>query len=117
MDKQEWIKTLKVGDEVAIRSYQRWGGSPYSLTMINKITPTGRLKLDNGLEFNADGSMRGGDTWTISSDIEPVTDDVLSVIHKYKLVSSVEKGLDRFKWQAVEEDDLEIVLGILNKYK
>lgn len=117
MDKQEWIKALKVGDKVAIRSYQRWGVSPYTVATINKITPTGRLKLDNGKEFNADGSLRGGGSWSITSNIEPITDEVLSVIRKHKLVSSVEKGLDKFKWQAVEEDDLETVLDVIKKYK
>lgn len=117
MDKQEWIKTLKVGDEVAIRSYHRLGGCPYAIATINKITLTGRLKLDNGEEFNADGSLRGGDSWRITSNIEPITDEVLNIIYKYRLVSSVEKGLGRLKWQAVEEDDLEVVLKVINKYR
>ncbi|PEF30353.1 hypothetical protein CON39_11820 [Bacillus thuringiensis] len=67
---REWVKTLEVGDEVAIQGsgFARY----WYIYKVVKITPSGRLNLSNGLIANPNGTLRG-DTF---NKIYEVTDDI-----------------------------------------
>jgi len=55
----EWLRSLKVGDEVR---YDRnsWGSSRlWTVTKIAKITPTGMFRLADGALFYSNGRGRG----------------------------------------------------------
>ncbi|HDX9663279.1 TPA: hypothetical protein ROX91_001978 [Bacillus cereus] len=83
---KEWVKTLEVGDEVAIES----GGFAYrywSIYKVIKITPTGRLNLEKGLVANPDGTLRG-DTF---SKIYEVTDEIRKSIWRRSAQYKVSK--------------------------
>lgn len=57
MTDNAWVQALKPGDEVFYR-YWNYGWGPYSLEAVEKVTPTGRIVLRNGLTFNPDGRER-----------------------------------------------------------
>jgi hypothetical protein len=52
-----WVKTLKTGDVVALSRATNYGDQMW-LAQIDKITPTGMIKVGK-YTFNPDGSPRG----------------------------------------------------------
>lgn len=58
MEYHEWLKQLKVGDEVI---YHAWGfGEYYNLAKVSRITPSGLIRV-NGVHFRPDdGYARSG---------------------------------------------------------
>lgn len=58
MEYHEWLRQLKVGDEVI---YHSWGfGDPYILLKVDKITPTGFIRVNETLFRPNDGYARSG---------------------------------------------------------
>ncbi|HDR7786430.1 hypothetical protein PDN54_08095 [Bacillus cereus group sp. Bc252] len=85
-EREEWIKTLKVGDEVAIRN-GRFAHTQWSIYKIVKITPSGRFNLEQGTVINPDGSVRGN----IYSYIHEVTEEIRNHIWRRKAEIMVSK--------------------------
>jgi hypothetical protein len=107
VDYEHWISELKVGDEVAIYS-SGWGGS-WSILKITKITPTGRLNLNDGsVVVNNDGTIRGDNF----NKIKPVTDDIREKIFIRKMRGYV---LRNFNVYDLECDELHKVYRILKR--
>ena len=78
----EWLKNLKVGDEVFVVG--RWGKS---LSKVQRITPTGRIVVNN-IQYNATGKARTGDIWA-TLNLERVTEESVARYKKAKFVSAV----------------------------
>ncbi|HDR7066943.1 TPA: hypothetical protein QCW42_004049 [Bacillus cereus] len=78
-EREEWMSTLEVGDEVAIEN-SRFSHCRWSLYKIIKITPSGRLNLKHGIVINPDGSIRGNKY----SYIHEATDDIRNHIWRSK---------------------------------
>ena len=56
---EEWLKSLKVGDEVAYQ--ERFAGRKIIFSRIKKITPTGMFRLENDVLFQKNSySYYGG---------------------------------------------------------
>jgi len=53
----EFAKTVKVGDVVGIYE-QPWGDRMIYSDTVKRVTPTGRIVLENGAVFNPDGFKR-----------------------------------------------------------
>lgn len=64
----EWIKKLKVGDEVIVHS--RYQNSIGTVTAVNKIT----VKVDKSLYYKTSGFIRNSDYWN-SAYIEEATEE------------------------------------------
>lgn len=76
--KEEWIASLKVGDEVAVRG-SRYTGREWYIYKIVKVTPTGRLNLEKGGVVMPDGSLRGGGF----NEVYPVSLEVRTSIKRF----------------------------------
>jgi hypothetical protein len=85
---QEWLDSLKAGDEVALRiSY--FPGFNYNIKQVTKVTPTRIIKV-GGYEFDSKGRERGRkSSWGRGASIEPVTGEVLGIIEKKELLTQI----------------------------
>ncbi len=54
-----WVKTLKVGDVVGVESWEDQD-QVWEKHTVKRITPTGRIKLDDGSDFGTRGVMDSG---------------------------------------------------------
>lgn len=61
MENKNWLKELKVGDDVLVREYS-WTGSSWSKAKVEKITPTGFIKVKDILYKPQDGYSRSGNS-------------------------------------------------------
>jgi len=98
----EWISTLKVGDEVAISSRYH-----LQVCKVSKITPSGRLNLDNNAVVNSDGSIRG-DSY---NHIEQVTDEIRIKIWRGRAMNKIRL---KMKLEKLTNKNLKIILDIVN---
>ena len=84
-DDMEWLKSVKVGDEIAISYSSPWRIG-YAICKVEKITPTGRIKLDNGTQYNADGEKIGD---RYSHPLRQITPEILELIKRRSLMYKV----------------------------
>ena len=121
-ERREWLSNLKEEDKVANEHYNPWrGGSYYQIYTVKKITPTGKIRLDNGVLLNSDGSYSPRDVWNSNSyNIEPVTDEILNSIKtrkiKNKLSSNIESIFKDYNLMGMSLEDLKAINNILEKY-
>ena len=59
MEYREWLKQLKPGDDVVIRDW-KWGENSYTNAKVEKITPTGFIRVEGALYKPKDGMSRSG---------------------------------------------------------
>ena len=122
-ERREWLSNLKEEDQVANEHYNSWrGGSYYQIYTVKKITPTGKIRLDNGVLLNQNGKYYNRDVWGGGEDynIEPVTDEILEAIRirklKIKLSSNIESIFKDYNLMGMTVEDLEAINNILEKY-
>ena len=121
-ERREWLSNLKEEDKVANEHYNTWrGGSYYEIYTVKKITPTGKIRLDNGVLLNSNGRYYPRDVWNSNSyDIEPVTEEILNSIKtrkiKNKLSSNIESIFKDYNLMGMSIEDLEAINNILEKY-
>ena len=122
-ERREWLSNLKAEDKVANEHYNSWrGGSYYQIYTVKKITPTGKIRLNNGILLNQNGKYYNRDVWGGGEDynIEPVTDEILEAIRirklKIKLSSNIESIFKDYNLMGMSVDDLETINNILEKY-
>lgn len=103
----EWLKNLKVGDEVAVDESSQWHGKRYVIRTVKNITPTGRIRLSDGTQYKSDGYKIGGG---LSQPLRKITPQILDVIERRELLGklkfdefkgllSAEKLIILLKWQ------------------
>lgn len=122
-ERREWLSNLKSGDQVANEHYNSWrGGSYYQIYTVKKITPTGKIRLDNGVLLNQNGKYYNRDVWGGGEDynIEPVTEEILNSIKtrkiKNKLRSNIESIFKDYNLMGMSVEDLKAINNILEKY-
>ena len=122
-ERREWLSNLKEEDKVANEHYNSWrGGSYYQIYTVKKITPTGKIRLNNGILLNQNGKYYNRDIWGSGEDynIEPVTDEILNSIKtrkiKNKLSSNIESIFKDYNLMGMSVEDLEAINNILEKY-
>lgn len=90
MEKQEWLDNLKEGDEVAIAIWS-YSTTNYSLSTVEKITPTGIIKTRQ-YTFNQKGIERGGNsTWGGKKQLVEVTKEIKDKIETEKILRQITK--------------------------
>jgi hypothetical protein len=96
--RQQWLNSLKVGDEVAVR-HKSWSGrAPYTISVITKITPTRMFDVEGFTRIKNDG---GG--------MIPVTDEIRNEVARSKAAYFI-KHLD---WNKLTTQQLLDVLKII----
>lgn len=81
-----WFKSLKKGDLVCYSNGWR-ASKPYTITSVEKVTPAGWVKTNNGLTF-VNGEERGKtDVWKSTRYLIPVTDEIRKKEHEHRLRS------------------------------
>jgi hypothetical protein len=76
IEREEWLKSLKEGDKV-------WNSRQdgYIFYTIKKITPTGKIRLNNDVLLNNDGYGEQGFRFNMTYyKIEPITEKILTDI-------------------------------------
>ena len=104
----EWLKNLKVGDEVFVVG--RYGKS---LCEVQHITPTGRIVVD-GVQYYATGTERTGERWRTRS-LERATEESVARYKKAIFVSAVRRAvgnLTGMSYNAAKQINEFLKLGI-----
>lgn len=104
MSNKEWIKTLKVGDEVFVNTHNLGYKISYRVSHIEKITE--KFIKVHGFEskFRMNGTLVGSDIWN-TAVLEEYTEEKKSMVlrnrQKRKIIRFVEKieELDASKMQ------------------
>lgn len=105
----EWIKELKVGDEVFVR------GRYLTLGKVQRITPTGRIVID-GVQFASDGRGRTSDKWAIRM-LEQATTEKIIRYKKAIFISAVRaamRNLDNISYSAAKQINEILNLGVVD---
>jgi hypothetical protein len=79
----EWLKNIKVGDEIAVDCSSTWNRCLYLIHKVEKITPTGRIKLSDGSQYHPDG-RRIGETYCYP--LRQITPEILEIIKRRDLM-------------------------------
>lgn len=78
MEYREWLKQLKAGDDVVIRTWNL-GGSGYINAKVEKITPTGFIRVEGALYKPKDGMSRSGG----SELLNPTDEKTIKLLKEY----------------------------------
>ena len=104
MTNQEWLASLKAGDEVAYNS--SCFGTHWVVTKIAKITPTGQIKTESGLLFKKGASRVNRWVWCW---LKPVTDSIRESARKAEIM----RHLRTVNFDALPIADLEEIYRIV----
>lgn len=114
MDRQKWLDSLKSGDRVA--TYQHHVG--YSVFVVARRTPSGRILLSTGVQLNKNGEeISPASKWS-RLHLEEVTSDVVATIRRDNLVSTVYGEMSKLTINEVRKmsnERLEELLAVLRK--
>lgn len=100
---KDWLKNLKAGDYVFISS--RRGKS---LTRVQRITPTGRVVVDN-IQF-IDGVNRS-DKWDIMT-LEEATDEAVIKYKAIQFIRAVKSAMNNTKMTYKQAKEINEILNL-----
>jgi hypothetical protein len=109
MTMEEWIKTLKAGDEVAVMLQH----DPPVIRAVERVTPSGRIlvRTFRALDtFNPDGRERSAGRSYYRKRIEPVTPELRDRAERAVLT----RRIDRVAWHLVPLATLRAVVAALD---
>lgn len=108
--RQQWLNSLKVGDEVAV-DYGRLKTS-YIIGKIVKITPTRRFTVEGrSCTFDSSGREMGSiSSWNSREILQPVTDKIRDTIARFEAA----KVIKVFDWSTLTTQQLLDVLKIIS---
>jgi hypothetical protein len=116
---REWLDSLKVGDEVVLKTSSAMRGSTTdALVEVTRLTAT-QVVLKGGARFRKrDGEDVGADTFTYRR-IHPATPRAAALIReaakRRNLVERIARATDRgSSWGWLPTDDLESIVSILD---
>ena len=87
---KNWIENLKAGDQVIVHT-----NMGRVIRQVEKITPAGNIKLNNGTIFNKDGRERGGNDWNVTY-LGEATPEIVKEIKEKHFIICVKKQLKEF---------------------
>lgn len=110
-----WLAELNPGDKIILVNNPRWFKTSRTVRAVSKITPTGRINIDN-FQFMPDGVCLNGDNYYL----EEATDEVISEVlkenrHRYFRNSVIKKFESKIKKDdLLTTDQLKAIDTILN---
>lgn len=105
----KWIKGLKTGDEVWASAVNGRHYFVPTIRTVTRITPTGRIRLNNDRVFAPNGLVMGPGR----EYIFPVTPEFLLEVNRQNALRYIEKYP---YYQSLSNDDLIAIMSILRKY-
>jgi hypothetical protein len=97
------LTAAKPGDTLFI--YTRW---KKWIAKVDRVTPTGRVILQNGTQFNPNGDKRGESGWD-RAHARIASDDDLASINRDALV----RKLTHFPWHKLDAENLKKIGTII----
>jgi hypothetical protein len=122
-ERTKWLKSLKAGDLVAVEAASHYAGHTWTKATIAKITPTGRIKLEDLSQYNTDGELCTGEKWSRTRyTLVPWTDEIERTQARRKLEKAVRyyteaDHIDSDKVSAASDQELQELLTLLRKYR
>jgi len=105
---REWLASLKVGDEVAVKEVYM-SSTSYTITVVTKITPKRRtIDVVGHSGFN-DGKQGGG--FSTRRFLVPVTEEIQNWISRQTLLNKIE----HFPFKVLKTEQLQEIQAILDK--
>ena len=109
-ERNNWINSLKEGDKVAVRINNYGQGEYYVIKTIKRITPTGKIRLDDNELYNSNG-YKSGDEYSNGTWIIPVTDKIMRNIKRRRLLYKV----SNFDFKMLTLEKLENIIEIITE--
>lgn len=107
----DWLKKLKVGDKVIVNNCPGRLGNSYEESEVEKITPTGRIKVKGEDKYFINGHIKGVSKWASGSYLREYTPESYK---KYIQAPDIISVLRNYKWTNLTPDQL---IEIHNKIK
>lgn len=108
MKEQEWLDALKPGDEVAMAVGGYGLGRGFNLRRVERRTDSGRIILDTGTVFNANGNERGGRRW-----LREPTAELKSELDTNDRTNKALGRLNQVRWRELPLETLEAICALL----
>jgi hypothetical protein len=96
MQENSWIQNLKAGHIVAVATYRN--GYTHMVTKtVKKVTPGGKVRLENDMLFDIEGREVNGDAWATHAYLKTIAEfeewkeENAARHHKKDLISQIEK--------------------------
>ena len=107
MEYREWLKQLKTGGDVVIRTWN-WGGSGYANAKVEKITPTGFIRVEGILYKPNDGNSRSGN----SNLLDPNDENTIKLLKEYTEKTFVKQTMYKIRNTSNENITYEQAIAI-----
>lgn len=112
---KEFINNLKIGDKVVLELWGRWCKSSYTIEKVEKITPSGLVKV-NGILFYPDGNARGNYNAKIyDANISENLELVKETENEMFIRQTVNK-IKKFRWDLISYEEAKELDYLLNKF-
>lgn len=92
MEVYDWLSQLKPGDDVIVNAWD-WSGSSYCMEKVEKITPTGLIRVDGILYRPQDGYSRSRG----SRILDPSDEDVANRLKAYNQKSIIRETIYKMR--------------------
>ena len=110
---------MKIGDTIVEWSYIGCGGKDkhFISHTIKKITPTGRIKTDTGIELSEHLKIRGKNRRSYQSFFSPFNDEIKQEIKLQRMKDSIKENLNSLDVHTLNNNELEQFYHLLNSIK
>ena len=121
MNRKQWLVSLKKGDKVCNKKYDRWEEEyVYEFYEIKNITNTGKIRLNNNVLLDNDGCYHKYENYkSVDYKIEPITDEVVKYEtarrKKRNIIREIREIKDRVNFNKLNQEELEVLLELLKK--
>lgn len=107
---------MKVGDKIIEWSYNGFTKNKHFYEhTVTKITPTGRIKTDTGIELNEHLRPRGKYKRGYNTHFVPFNDEIEREIKLQKMKDTIRYKLDALNIHSLDESELEQFLELLHR--
>ena len=116
-ERLDWLKTVKVDDKVYNIDYRYGSLQGVQEYIVKKITPTGKIRLDNDVLLDIQGAYWGDKFGSNSIRIFPMCDDVekaISEINVRNLWGKVKNKMECLKLENLDFQTLSQIDKLLN---
>lgn len=104
---------VKVGDELLYR-YNSWGSDVKKIVTVDKITPTGRIRIKGmNAQFDKYGNEMGGDVWSGRAYLSIPTEEDYERIERNRIISKAMSLIRKIKKENLSYDTALKLIEIL----